>query len=373
MSVAGDGRAAARTVALATYDVTIAPGLLAELGGYCRRAAPAHRWVLVTDTTVDRLHGDLARAGMGATGAETIAVPPGEGEKTRERWAWLTDELLRRGCGRDTTLVALGGGVIGDLTGFTAATFLRGVPVVQVPTTLLAMVDASVGGKTAVDVPAGKNLVGAFHPPAAVLVDPAVLATLPAREWRAGLAEVLKHGVIADAGYLADTVAALPRLLDPTRVREPALADAIERSVRIKAAVVAGDEREGGHRKILNFGHTLGHAVELASGWALLHGEAVAIGMSLEAALAERIGVARPGTAAAVDAALRAAGLPLDPPTPLDPAVVLAATRADKKARRGVVEYALPAAVGTMAGADRGWALPVDDDAVGALLRERWG
>ena len=361
----------ARSVALPTYEVTIEPGLLARLGEACRRAVRAHRWVLVTDTTVDGLHGAAARAGLGALTHDTLAIPPGEAEKTRERWAWLTDELLARGCGRDTVLVALGGGVIGDLAGFTAATYLRGVPVVQVPTTLLAMVDASVGGKTAVDVPAGKNLVGAFHPPAAVLVDPAVLATLPAREWRAGMAEVLKHGVIADAGYLADTIAALPRLLDPAAVGEPALADCIERSVRIKAEVVAADEREGGRRKILNFGHTLGHAVELVSGYALLHGEAVAIGMSLEAALAERVGVAATGTAAAVDAALHAAGLPLLPPAPLDPAAVLHATRSDKKARAGAVEYALPAAVGRMAGESRGWGVAVPEPAVAALLAER--
>ena len=364
-----------RAVTLPTYEVTIAAGLLARLGEHCARAVRAHRWVLVTDTTVDRLHGDAARAGLSAAGLahETVAFPPGEQEKTRERWAWLTDELLARGCGRDTVLVALGGGVVGDLAGFTAATYLRGVPVVQVPTTLLAMVDASVGGKTAVDVPAGKNLVGAFHPPAAVLVDPAVLTTLPAREWRAGMGEVLKHGIIADADYLASTVGRLPALLDPARVGEPPLAECIERSVRIKAEVVAADEREGGRRKVLNFGHTLGHAVELVSGYALLHGEAVAIGMSLEAALAERLGIAEPGTAPAVDAALRATGLPLDPPVPLDPARVIAATRSDKKARAGVVEYALPAIIGRMAGEDRGWGTPVPEGEVVTLLRERWG
>ncbi|HEU4629659.1 MAG TPA: 3-dehydroquinate synthase [Gemmatimonadaceae bacterium] len=358
-------------ISLAGYDARVEPGLLDSLGRHVEAAAPAHRYVVVTDYAVAALHGATVRRALAGLAAEWIEIPPGEQEKTRERWAWLTDRLLALGCGRDTTLVALGGGVIGDLVGFTAATFMRGVPFVQVPTTLLAMVDASVGGKTAVDVPAGKNLVGAFHPPAAVLADPAVLRTLPAEERRAGLAEVLKHGVIADAGYLARTVSALPVLLDPMLSDAPPVVDAIVRSIEIKAEVVAADEREQGRRKTLNFGHTIGHAVELASEFRLLHGEAVAIGMSLESSLAERLAVAEPGTAEAVDAALRRADLPRDIPPGIDPDIVVAATRSDKKARRGTAEYALPVRVGQMAGAERGWGIAVPEDAVRALLAER--
>ena len=361
---------AARVVALGGYDVRVGPGLLDGAAAAIAAAAPAHRTVVVTDTNVLAHHEAAARRALLPLDPQWLAIPPGEAEKTRERWAWLTDRLLALGCGRDTTVVALGGGVVGDLAGFTAATFMRGVPVVQLPTTLLAMVDASVGGKTAVDVPAGKNLVGAFHQPALVLADVRLLRTLPPAELRAGLAEVLKHGVIADAGYLARTVAALPLLLDPAGIDDALATEVVARSVAIKAAVVAEDEREGGRRKTLNFGHTLGHAVEQASGYRLLHGEAVAIGMHLEARLAERLGVADVGTAAAVADALRAAGLPLAIPADVDREAVLRLTHSDKKARQGMAEYALPAAVGRMAGADRGWALRVADDDVRAVLRE---
>ncbi|HEY0971449.1 MAG TPA: 3-dehydroquinate synthase [Gemmatimonadales bacterium] len=357
-----------RVVALPGYEVTVGAGSLARLGAVAAAAAPAHRYVLVTDSTVGRLHGDTATAGFTSGTLHRIEIPPGEGEKTRERWARLTDELLALGCGRDTTLVALGGGVIGDLVGFTAATFMRGIPVVQAPTTLLAMVDASVGGKTAVDVPAGKNLVGAFHPPAAVVADPLTLATLPDADRRAGLAEVLKHGVIADAGYLRRTLDLLPLLLDPAASGSAEMVGILARSIEIKAAVVAADEREGGLRKTLNFGHTLGHAVETLSDYRLLHGEAVAIGMVLESRLAERLGVAEPGTAARVEEAVRAAGLPATLPAAMAPEAVVAATRSDKKARRGTVEYALPATVGRMAGADRGWGTPVPEEEVLRLL-----
>ena len=256
------------------------------------------------------------------------------------------------------------------LAGFVAATYMRGIPVVQVPTTLLAMVDASVGGKTGVDTPAGKNLVGAFHPPAAVIADPDTLGTLPPRELRAGLAEVIKHGVVADAAYFARVVALLPRLAADDGAAEPAIADVIARSVAIKAAVVAEDEREGGIRRILNFGHTLGHAIELVSGYRLLHGEAVAIGMALEAEIAERLGVAVAGTAAAVRDALERARLATAFPHRMDAREVLEATRLDKKARGGVVQYALPARVGEMSAQGGTWSVAVPDDVVLAALEQ---
>ena len=364
-------RPASAVVELAGYRVHVGPGLLERLGPLIDAAAPAHRYVVVSDDTVAPLLADRVVAALAPRRVDVLTIPPGEQEKSRHRWAELTDQLLALGCGRDTVVVALGGGVVGDLAGFTAATFLRGIPVVQLPTTLLAMVDASVGGKTAVDVPAGKNLVGAFHAPALVLADTTTLATLPLEQRRAGMAEVLKHGIIADAAYLERTEHALPALLD---LRDPdATADVVIRSVRIKAGVVAADEREQGRRKILNFGHTLGHAVEQVSGYTLLHGEAVAIGMVLESRLAERIGVAAAGTADRVRRAVRSAGLPdVPPPGPTsDAALLLAATRHDKKARSGAVEYALPLAIGRMAGAESGWALPVDDAAVRATIDEQ--
>jgi 3-dehydroquinate synthase len=254
---------------------------------------------------------------------------------------------------------------VGDLAGFVAATFMRGVPVVQCPTSLLAMIDASIGGKTGVDTAAGKNLVGAFHPPAAVLADVETIQTLSPAQRRAGLAEAIKHGVLADADYFARLEAQLPALLDA----EPsATLDAVARSVEIKAEVVRADERENGRRKTLNLGHTLGHALEHVSGYALLHGEAVAIGMVLEARMAERLGVAQPGTAQRISEVLARAGLPVQRPAALPVDAIVDATRLDKKARGGRVEYALPARIGAMAGAESGWSLPVDDQLVHEVL-----
>jgi 3-dehydroquinate synthase len=341
--------------------VTIEPGLINDLGARASRVAAAHRYVIITDSNVAAMYGD--RMTFGAV----ITVPAGETYKTRETWARVTDDMLAQGLGRDSAIVAIGGGVVGDLAGFVAATYMRGIPFVQVPTTLVAMIDASIGGKTGVDTPAGKNLVGAFHQPAAVLIDPVVLGTLPPRELRAGLAEAIKHGVIADAGYFDRTVAALPALLSPGGSTSDAMRSLIEGSVTIKQSVVARDEREQGLRKILNFGHTLGHAVEALSGYALLHGEAVAIGMAVESHLAERLGLAEAGTADHVRMALSSAMLPHHVPSSLDAAQLVALTRTDKKARRSRVEYALPSAIGRMAGADSDWGIVVDDaDALAA-------
>jgi 3-dehydroquinate synthase len=265
-------------------------------------------------------------------------------------------------------VVALGGGVVGDLAGFVAATFMRGVPVVQCPTSLLAMIDASIGGKTGVDTPAGKNLVGVFHPPAVVLADVETLHTLPVSHRRAGLAEAIKHGVVADAGYFERISTDLPSLLagDPA-----ATLDCVTRSVEIKSEVVTSDTHERGRRKILNFGHTLGHAVEQVSGYALLHGEAIAIGMVLESTLAERMGIAARGTADLIERVVSRAGLPARVPASLASSELLKATKLDKKARAGAVEYALPSRIGAMAGADRGWAVPVDDGLVMDVLEAR--
>jgi 3-dehydroquinate synthase len=244
---------------------------------------------------------------------------------------------------------------------------MRGIPVVQVPTSLLAMVDASIGGKTAVDTPHGKNLVGAFHAPALVVVDPGVLETLPGRERRAGAAEMLKHGVIGDAEHFDQLARDLPRLLD--QPSEDAWTPLIRRSIEIKSGVVSADFRESGLRKTLNFGHTLGHAIESASGFALLHGECVAIGMALESRLAERVDVARGGTAARVAEAIRAVGLPVERPTSTSPERVLEEMRVDKKARLGRVEFALPRRVGDMAPGEGGWSIAVPDEVVLEVLR----
>lgn len=338
----------------------LAPGALDRLPEVVRSVAARNRVVLITDTTVAEILG-LRVSKM--LGAELLLVQTGEVHKTRATWQQLTDQMLDRELGRDTTVVAMGGGVIGDLAGFVAATYMRGVPVVQVPTTLLAMVDASVGGKTGVDTPAGKNLVGAFHQPSAVVMDPLVLETLPAEHMRSGFAEIVKHGAVADAGYFERVSAFIERwplgggngLIELTPI--------IERSVQIKSDIVARDERESGVRKVLNFGHTIGHAIEAATAYGLLHGEAVAMGLVTEARLAENLGVATKGTAGVIERTCRAAGLPTSIPD-IDPKTILDFTRSDKKARAGRVEYALPARIGEMAGAERGWAIPVEDAVV---------
>jgi 3-dehydroquinate synthase len=355
-----------RSIVADGYSIIIGAGLRHDYASRVVSSAPAHHYAIVSDRDVAPHYADELTLGLGRHGRTSLhVIAAGEASKSRASWATLTDELLAAGCGRDTTVVALGGGVVGDLAGFVAATYMRGVPVVQCPTSLLAMIDASVGGKTGVDTPAGKNLVGAFHPPAIVLLDVETIRSLPLAHRRAGLAEAIKHGVIADAEYFVRIETDLPALLD---AETPAMLACVARSVEIKSDVVRQDPREHGLRKTLNFGHTIGHALEHASGYALLHGEAVAIGMVLEAKLAERLGVAPAGTAARIGDVLSRAGLPVERPAALDPRVVLEATRQDKKARGGAVTYALPSGIGSMAGAERGWSIEVGDTLVREVL-----
>lgn len=350
------------------YDIVVEPELRHRLAGRILEAAPAARYAVLADEAVAGLYGEPLRASLEGAGAraDLIGVPSGERHKTRETWAAATDEMLARGFGRDSCVIAVGGGVLGDLAGFVAATYMRGVPFVQVPTTLLAMVDASIGGKTGVDTPAGKNLVGAFHQPRLVAIDPEVLSTLPDEELRAGLAETVKHGAIADAAYLRWIAASAEAIF----AREPdALTHLIRESVRIKAGVVAADERESGARETLNFGHTIGHAIEALSDYALRHGYAVAIGMVVEAAVGEAIGVTAPGTPDELREALARLALPVAPPPEMSPEAVLEQCRADKKARSARVRYTLLANVGRVARGPRGeWAMPVEDAVVRDVL-----
>jgi 3-dehydroquinate synthase len=344
------------------YPVTIGNGALDSVAQTVQGIAPSARVALITDDQVGPLYAARVAESFGAR-ASIFTLPAGEEHKTRQTWARITDEMLEKELGRDTIVVALGGGVVGDVAGFVAATFMRGVPVVQVPTTLLAMVDASVGGKTGVDTRHGKNLVGAFHNPAAVVIDPMVLATLPERHARAGFAEILKHGVIADARHFSDATRFHREKSDT-----PGITGLIRASVDIKSTVVARDEREAGLRKVLNFGHTIGHAIEAACNYQLLHGECVAIGMVIEARIAERIGVATKGTAESILEACKLAELPVALPD-AGPDDIVRFMKADKKARGGRVECALPAKVGAMAGEDRGWGIPVEEKIILEALR----
>ena len=356
-------------IELPTYRVLVARGALAEVGRLATSTTRAHRYAIVADTNVAPLYASRVRGALGEGRTKLFTIPPGEEQKTRATWASLTDAMLADGFGRDSAIIALGGGVIGDLAGFVAATYMRGIPFLQLPTTLLAMIDASIGGKTGVDTAAGKNLVGAFHHPAAVIADPDLLRTVPADHLRAGLAEAIKHGVIADASYFDEVVGVAPEIISGSRASSTALERVVVRSIGIKADVVRRDEREGGLRKTLNFGHTIGHAIELRSDYKMLHGEAVAVGMVLESRVAERLGVAEPGTSERVRAAIERTGLPASRPVDQSPDDILSATRGDKKARSGVVEYALPARIGAMAGADRGWGVAVSDEIVLEVLQ----
>ncbi len=252
-------------------------------------------------------------------------------------WAGLVQAGLERG----STVVALGGGITGDLTGFAAATFLRGVSWVGVPTSLLAMADSSLGGKTGADLPQGKNLIGAFHPPALVLADPQVLATLPEAEIRSGLAEVVKHGVISDPQLFA----LCAQGLDALRADWDTL---VRRTMAVKIRVIEIDPYERGLREALNLGHTIGHGVEKASQYRLRHGEAVAIGMVAEARLSERLGIAQPGLAEEIAAVLRTLGLPVSIPAELPRSAILQAMRVDKKRSAGQVRFSLPVSIGNV-------------------------
>lgn len=357
--VAGDGRD--------DYDVVIADGLLGRLGELVAGFAPPSGTVaLIADANVGEIYGQAALQALDGVGARQRLhlFPAGEASKSRHTWADLTDTLLGEGCGRDTLVVALGGGVTGDLAGFVAATFLRGVPVVQVPTSLVAMIDASVGGKTGVDVPTGKNLVGAFHPPARVVVDPECLETLPRRERSQGLAEAVKHGAILDVDYLDGLHEKASDLLAG---RADASAWAVRRSVEIKAGVVSRDEKESGLREILNFGHTIGHAVEAESEFEIPHGDAVAIGMALEARFGEASGITTPGTADRLGRILEAMELPTALPGAMDPSRVLDRTRGDKKVRGGRVRFVQLAELGRVHDAG-GWAREVQRDILVEVL-----
>ncbi|MDQ8144832.1 MAG: 3-dehydroquinate synthase [Gemmatimonadota bacterium] len=357
----------ARTLHGARLEV--APGLGAALGARLATGWPRHRVAVVIDTTVDTLHGAALRAAL-PSDVTWCPIPPGETTKTRATWAAVTDTLHAAGLGRDTVIVAVGGGVTTDLTGFVAATFARGVPTVLVPTTLLAMVDAAIGGKTGVDTPFGKNLVGALHHPDLVLIDPRWLDTLPRAERRHGAAEALKHGIVADAAHVDWLTATLPGAIDATPI-PPAIADALlSRSVEIKAEIVEADPEDRGRRRVLNFGHTIGHALERLSDYTIPHGAAVAIGMVAEARLGERLGVTHGGVADRITAACDALALPTQRPSTISADAIVAATRADKKASGGQVAYALPETLGTMAGATSGFVIPVPDADVLHALTE---
>ncbi len=328
-----------------SYPIVIQPGVLHLVGQDIAARKIAKRFGIISDDYVAALYGDtllqsLADAGVGA---ELVTFPRGEASKNLQTIATLASELAGRGFDRGDGLIALGGGVSGDMAGFLASIYMRGIPFVQIPTTLLSQVDSSVGGKTGVDIPEGKNLVGTFYQPQAVYIDPDVLKTLPEKEILGGLAEVIKYGVIRDADFFD--------FLDRQRgnilaLREDAVIPLIARCCEIKAQVVEQDEREGGLRRILNFGHTIGHAVEAASGFSLIHGLAIGIGMRAAADLAVLGGHLSKEEAARIRRLLEEYGLPVIIPSTLDRTAIKQFLLADKKTIGGRVFFVLPEAIG---------------------------
>ena len=354
------------------YPIVIGEGALASLGERIRELGfkEGSSVLVVTNPVVEGHYGRQTRSSLAAAGFQvsSLVIEAGEDQKTPATVALIHDASFAAKLERGSLIVALGGGVVGDMAGFAAATWLRGIAVVQVPTTLLAMVDAAIGGKTGVNHAGGKNLIGAFHQPRLVLIDPTVLATLPAQEFRAGMAEVIKYGVIGDSELFAALEAAALQdttgeggLASREALGEALLQTLLERSAAAKARVVAADEREGCLRAILNYGHTLGHTVETLSGYGTyLHGEAVGLGMLAAGALSRHLGLWGAQEESRQRALIAAAGLPLTWP-PLDPDAVLECLQGDKKVRQGKVRFVLPTAIGRV---------EIRDDIDAALIRQ---
>lgn len=315
-----------------SYPVLVGAGLLGQPNAW-RGWLPDAPLVAITNDTVGPLYLDTLRQALDGADLRELVLADGEAAKNLDNWARITDFLASQRIGRDSCILALGGGVIGDISGFAAATWMRGIDFVQFPTTLLAQVDASVGGKTAINIAAGKNLVGAFHQPRAVIADIDTLATLPGREYRAGLAEVVKYGAIMDAAFLDRLESVTDALLGADA---GLLEEVVAASVRYKADIVARDERESGPRALLNFGHSFAHALEALTQYSrFLHGEAVSIGMVIATRLSELRGLCPAGTSQRLHDLLVGLRLPVTVPGDIDTADMLEAMRLDKKNRAG--------------------------------------
>ena len=327
-----------------SYPILMGDGLLAKgdvLSSFLKEGSV----LVVTNETIAPLYLSLLRNALGDRSVDVVILPDGEQYKTLDTLNLIFTALLEHGHNRDTTLIALGGGVVGDMTGFAAACYQRGVSFIQIPTTLLAQVDSSVGGKTAVNHALGKNMIGAFYQPRAVVIDIDTLNTLPDREFRAGLAEVIKYGLIIDREFFLWLEKNMHLLLARN---EAALLHAIETSCRLKAEVVSLDERESGIRAILNYGHTFGHAIETFQGYtSWLHGEAVAAGMVMASQMSARMGWLADSDVDRIKALLSSAGLPILPPETLSTERFLDLMKVDKKARRGVIRLVLLKAIGS--------------------------
>ena len=342
-----------------SYAIRVQPGLLDRFGFLLPKASSV---AIVTDSNVGPLFAERAKYAIskGDLRAGVIEIQPGDENKNARTLELVYNGMCGLGLDRSSLVIALGGGVVGDVAGYAAATFMRGIRYVQVPTTLLADVDSSIGGKTGINHPCGKNMIGAFHQPSAVFIDPATLQTLPEREISAGMAEVIKHGMICDPEFF---IFLESRAADVRDLHPKVIEHLIVRSCQIKAEVVAADEREAGQRAILNYGHTIGHALEAITGYARYrHGEAVAIGMNLAAKIARRLGMIDDEIVLRQARLLREFNLPTEPDG-VDSARLVELIRGDKKARGGKVRFVLPAGIGKVVVSDQ-----VTDDMVRELF-----
>ncbi len=343
-----------------SYPIRIARGLLGKLGSDIASRKIGNRFCVISDDRVAELYGESLMRSLSGGGlhAEILTFPHGEASKELATIAALARQLAKKGFDRGDALIALGGGVTGDITGFLASVYMRGIPFVQVPTSLLAQVDSSVGGKTGVDIPEGKNLIGTFYQPQAVYIDPDVLSTLPDQEFLGGLAEVIKYGIIRDREFF-DFLAVNRKAI--LALDDSALLPLLERCCEIKANVVEEDEREGGLRRILNFGHTIGHAVEAASNFTLIHGLAISIGMRAATDLAVLGGHCTPEDDLAVRRLLQEFGLPVDIPPKFDRQAIRRFLLTDKKTVGGRVFFVLPQEIGRVIITDKVASTDIDE------------
>lgn len=350
-----------------SYNIVIEDGLLKDLGVRIKEAGLGHKFAIVTDSNVEKLYSERLSEELSKCGLtyKIISFPAGEQNKSREIKQWIEDQMLEDKFGRDSAVIALGGGVVGDIAGYVAASYTRGLPYVQIPTTLVACVDSSIGGKTAVDTPHGKNLIGAFHQPWAVFIDVSTLLTLNEKEIREGLAEVIKYGIISDKklfSFLEENMAQI------FSYDKKALTHIIKRGCEIKAEVVEKDERESNLRKILNFGHTIGHAVENLSEYKISHGEAISIGMIAEGKLAVAMGIWSSGDLEKLENLIIKAGLPTEIPDYMDTANIIDAMKLDKKSRGGSIEMVLPNSIGEMTMVDGEYGIKIEDPLLEKIL-----
>jgi 3-dehydroquinate synthase len=351
-----------------SYNIAIAPGSLDQLGAECTHLQLGKKVLVVSNPAIFKQYGERVIAALEKAGFEVFRciLPAGERYKTLASIQKIYNAALENRLERSSTLVALGGGVIGDMTGFAAATWLRGINFVQVPTTLLSMVDAAIGGKTGVNHPQGKNLIGAFYQPRLVLIDPQVLKTLPVREFRAGMAEVIKYGIIWDAELFAQLERS-PRLDQLRYLTQELLSEILTRSCQAKADVVSKDEKEAGLRAILNYGHTIGHAVESLTGYRLVnHGEAVAIGMVAAGEIAVQLQLWDAAAQAQQNALIQKAGLPTQLPKEIEIDAIVDALQTDKKVKAGKVQFILPTQIGAAIVTDQ-----VSSDVVRQVLQSK--